>query len=341
MKQNKLFFNAEGRFTILQVADLHAFEASEPEDERALRRAVETVRPDLIVLTGDNISGYAIPTKAGARQAIKNYMDLLDSCGVPVAAVFGNHDDDKTPYTKFEQLAQYESYGCFVGCEGFTAERSIGGRHTVHTGNYHLPVYAGADSDRVVFNLWCFDSGSDHADPAVDSYGYVFPEQVAWYVKQSNKLKEANGGVPVPSLVFQHIAPPHIVRALREVPKGTPGAVAFAGSFYTLPDGVDPETNRLREAPCPPNTDLPEGYVQLDAMLRQGDVRAVFFGHDHINSFVVPYEGVDLVCSPGCGVHAYHDEQKGFRVITLDKRDLRRYETHTIRTDALPEPRKS
>ncbi len=55
----------------------------------------------------------------------------------------------------------------------------------------------------------------------------------------------------------------------------------------------------------------------------------------------MPYEGVDLVCSPGCGVHAYHDEQKGFRVITLDKRDLRRYETHTIRTDALPEPRKS
>lgn len=331
----KLFFQPSGRFTILQAADLHAFEQSEPEDEAALRRAVETVRPDLIVMTGDNISGYAIPTKTGAQRAIKNYMDLLDACGVPVAVVFGNHDDDRTPYTKFEQLAQYESYGCFVGREGFTATRTVGGRRTVHTGNYNLPLYESADSDRVIFNLWCFDSGSNHADPAVDSYGFVFPEQVDWYLQKSEELKKANGGVPVPSLVFQHIAPPHIVRALKEVPAGTKGAVAFAGSFYTLPDIVDPLVNQLREAPCPPNTDLPEGYAQLDAMLKQGDVRAVFFGHDHINSFVVPYEGIDLVCAPGCGVHAYHDAQKGFRVITLDRNDLWRYETHTVRTDTL------
>jgi predicted phosphodiesterase len=333
--RSKLAFGRDGRFTVLQIADLHAFAVPEPEDTLSLRRAVAQAKPDLIVMTGDNISGYALPAKEDARAAIRGFMDVLDPFGIPLAIVFGNHDDDKTPFGKEAQLALYETYESSVGCRGFSAERTIGGRRTVHMGNYNLPIFADADSDRVLFNLWCFDSGSNHADPAVDSYGFVFPEQVDWYVQTSNELRAANGGAPVPSLVFQHIAPPHIVRTLREVPPDTPDAVCFAGSRYTLPDGIDPKVNRLREAPCPPNTDLPEGYVQLDAMLRQGDVLAVFFGHDHINCFSLPYRGIDLVCTPGCGCHAYHDEERGFRVITLDKHDLWHYETHILRTEDL------
>lgn len=333
--KQKIFFGADGSLTILQVTDLHAFETPEAEDALSLRRAVETAKPDLIIMTGDNISGYACKTAESAKAAIKHNMDVISQFGLPVAIVFGNHDDDTTPYDKHAQIAQYETYPCFIGCEGFTAERTIGGKYTLHTGNYYIPVYESAKSERIVWNLWCFDSGNNHADPTVDSYGYVFPEQVDWYLQTSNALKQKNGGVPVPALVFQHIAPPQIVRALKEVPPETPGAVEFAGSRYVLPDSVDKEKNWMREAPCPPNTDLPEGYAQVDAMLKQGDVKAVFFGHDHINSFVVNYEGIDLVCSPGCGFHSYNDEHKGFRVITLHKDDLNGYETYTLRTDAL------
>ena len=333
--KKRICFDEKGNLTILQVTDLHAFETQEEPDVLSLQRAVEESRPDLIILTGDNISGYACKTAESARLAIKHNMDVISAFGIPVAIVFGNHDDDKTPYSKREQIAQYAAYPCFIGCEGFVAERTVGGKHTVHIGNYNIPVFESKESARVVWNLWCFDSGSYHPDPAIDSYGYVFPEQVDWYVKTMNELKEVNGGTPVPSLVFQHIAPPHIVRVLKKVPPETPGAVAFAGAWYTLPDGTDLSKNWMREAPCPPNTDLPEGYCQLDAMVRQGDVKAVFFGHDHINSFVLDYKGIDLVCSPGCGFHAYNDEHKGFRVITLNKNDPDGYETYTVRTDEL------
>ncbi len=333
--EKKIAFREDGKLTILQITDLHAFEEASPDDERSIHAAIAEAKPDLIIMTGDNISGYALETKEAARRAIKNFMDLLDPYGIPVAAVFGNHDDDRTPYTKAEQLAQYGAYGCFIGKPGFTAEKTVGGRHTVHTGNYNIPVYDSADSNRIVYNLWCFDSGSDHADPAVDSYGYVFPEQVEWYVKECEALKAANGGRIVPSMVFQHISPPHIVKALKEVPPGTPGAVGFAGSFYVLPDGTDRVVNWLHEAPCPPNTDLPEGWVQMNAMLEQGDVRAIFFGHDHINCFVLNYGGIDLVCSPGCGAHSYNDENMGFRVITLDKSRPETYETYTVLTSDL------
>ena len=331
----KICFNAGGRLTILQVTDLHTFAAPEPEDELSLRRAIEASSPDVIILTGDNISGYACGNRDSAGQAVKNNMDILESYGIPVAAVFGNHDDDRTPYTKYDQLEQYGSYSCFIGCEGVTAERNIGGKHTVSAGTYNIPVFESEKHDRPVYNLWCFDSGSDHPDPAVDSYGYVFPEQVEWYVKTEDALTENNGGVRVPSLVFQHISPPHIVRVLKEVPEGTAGAVRFAGSWYVLPDGVDPQKNWMREAPCPPDTDLDYAYAQVDAMLDHGDVKAVFFGHDHINAFTLDYRGIGLVCSPGCGYHSYNDEHKGFRVITLDKNDLSSYETRLLFTKDL------
>ena len=331
----KICFNDSGKLTILQVTDLHAHETPEPEDELSLRRAIETSSPDIIIMTGDNIAGYDCKTAESARLALKHNMDIIETCGIPVAAVFGNHDDDRTPYTKYEQLEQYQSYSCFIGVKGCTAERDIGGKHTVHAGTYNIPVYESANSETLLFNLWCFDSGSEHPDPNVDSYGYVLPEQVKWYAETEDELTKNNGGVKVPSFVFQHICPPHIVRVLKEVRDGTEGAVRFAGSWYALPDDLDPETNWMREAPCPPNTDLAEGYCQLDTMLDHGDVRAVFFGHDHINAFSVNYRGIDLVCSPGCGVNTYNDEHKGFRVITLNKNDLSAYETHIVFTKDL------
>ena len=328
-------FNDKGQLTILQVADLQDDETLDPLAKSSLKRAIEKSNPDLIIMTGDNIAGYSCKTKTAARAAIKNYMDVFEKYGVPVAIVFGNHDDDDTPYTKLEQIEQYETYSCFIGCAGVVTEKTVGDNHTINVGTYNIPVYEAAGSDKVIYNIWCFDSGNYNPDNDYGGYGYVLPEQVDWYVQRSNELKAANGGVPVPSIAFQHIVPPQIVRALKEVPAGTEGAVGFAGSYYTLPDGTDLSTNWMSEAPCPPNTSFGPGYAQVNAMLEQGDVTAVFFGHDHINSYIVDYEGIDLVSSPGCTFSSYNDYHRGYRVITLDKNDLSGYDTYTMLTSEL------
>lgn len=323
-------FNEDGKFTILQVADIQDDGSLDPLAKSAIKLAVEKSNPDLIVLTGDNIAGYSCGTKTIGKLAIKQYMDVFEKLGVPVAMVFGNHDDDDTPYTKLEQIEQYETYDCFIGCAGVVAEKTVGDNHTINAGTYNIPVYESKDSDKIAYNIWCFDSGNYNPDPAYGGYGYVLPEQVEWYVETSNALKEANGGEIVNSIAFQHIIPPQIKDALKEVPAGTEGAVGFAGSYYTLPDDVDKTTNWLSEAPCPPNTSFEPGYAQVDAMVEQGDVRAVFVGHDHINSYIVPYENLDLVSSPGITYSSYNDEHRGFRVITIDKNDTSTYETYTI-----------
>ncbi len=320
-------FNEEGKLTILQVADIQDDAVLSTTAKQLLKAAVEQTQPDLIVLTGDNIAGYSCKTKVLAAAAIRQFMDIFEKYGIPVAAVFGNHDDDQTVFTKEEQIAVYEKYSCFIGCCGVVAEKTVGENTMRNVGTYNVPIFESAESDKVIFNIWCFDSGNYNPDERYGGYGYVLPEQMDWYVQKSNELKAANGGECVPSFAFQHIVPPQIRYALKEVDEGTEGAVSFAGKWYTLPDGADPETEWLSEAPCPPNTDFEDGYLQVDTMLEQGDVKAIFFGHDHINSFIVDYEGIDLVSSPGCTYSSYNDDHRGFRTITLDKNDLTTYET--------------
>ena len=322
-------FNEEGKLKILQIADIQD-DAAFPAVARALlKTSVEKIAPDLILLTGDNIAGYACRTKLLARSAIKQYMDIFESLGIPVAMVFGNHDDDDTPYTKAEQIEQYMTYSCFVGCAGVEATKTVGNNTTTNLGTYNIPVFASKDSDEIIYNIWCIDSGNYNPDDSVGGYGYVLPEQLEWYVEKSNELKEINGGEPMPSIAFQHIVPPQIFDALTEVEAGAEGAVQYGGKYYMLPENVDRNTNWLSETPCPPNYGFAEGFNEVNTMLEQGDVKAIFFGHDHINSYVVPYQGMDLVSSPGFTFQSYNDAHRGVRVITIDKNDLSTYATET------------
>ena len=219
-----LTFGEDGKLKILQVADLQDDEVLGDSPKLLLRAAVERTKPDLIMMTGDNIAGYDCPTKEDAENAIRAFMDIFAEYDIPVAMVFGNHDDDQTPLTKDEQVAIYETYDCFIGCRGVTATKRVGDSTVKNVGTYNIPVFKSKDSGKILYNIWCFDSGNYNPDPAYGGYGYVMPEQVDWYVKTSRALQKANGGKVVPSIAFQHIAPPHIYRALKTVPPLTPGA---------------------------------------------------------------------------------------------------------------------
>lgn len=337
-KCTRLSFNNDGKLRILQIADIQEAIWVSSVEKLLLFETVRQTKPDLIVLTGDNIAGYSAEKKWGATFAIRQVMDILSLFHTPIAAVFGNHDDEGTELTKLDQMDVYESYPTFIGCRGVVAEKTVD-KTVINVGTYNLPVYADKCSDEVAFNIWCFDSGNYNPDNRYGGYGYVFPEQLEWYVEKSNELKAANGGVPVPSIAFQHIIPPQIAEALQEVPEGTPGAVNFAGKWYTLPEGTDLTKNHLSEAPCPPHLDFEPGYAEVETMLAQGDVNAIFCGHDHVNGFSVPYKGIDLVTSPGCTYGSYNDDNRGFRLITIDKNNPTAHESELLLASEILHPR--
>lgn len=345
-----LSFDESGKLRILQIADIQDFFPVRPRVFTLLWSAITKTKPDLLMLTGDNIDCYGIHEKKEAIGVLRSVMGFLNLFGIPIAAVFGNHDDMNQALTKQEQMDIYESYSNFIGCRGVVAEKTVH-ETRVNVGTYRLPVYESKDSDRAPFGIWCFDSGTDNADTSIGGYGYVFPEQIEWYKETSDKLKAENGGEPVPSIAFQHIIPPQIFKALKEVPLGTEGSVEKdffevtddgkvekVKRAFTLPDGLDSESNWLHETPCSPEPHCKEAYAQLDAMIAQGDVSALFVGHDHINNYAVPYQGIDLVCTQGCTYQSYNDDNRGFRVITIDRKDLWSYETQFLRWDEVMRP---
>ncbi|MBR3588134.1 MAG: metallophosphoesterase family protein [Clostridia bacterium] len=312
-----LKFKGDGEFKIMQLADLQDTAFAVPATYDYIRAIVAEEDPDLIVLTGDNISGGTGKEEPkslatwNVKKAIDNTMSVFEELSIPVAVVFGNHDGEGN-VSKEEQMAMYMSYGCCVAVDE--------GESLYGCGTYNLPILS-SDGKKVVYNLWMFDSNM--YDEVNGGYDYVHQDQIDWYVATSNALKEANGGEVVPSMAFQHIIVNEIYDTLVEVPAGTPGSIPHGDKALALPEG----TGVLGEGPCPGTQDS----QQFETMVAQGDVKAMFFGHDHVNVFSVPYQGIDIVNSPTSGFGSYgNKETRGVRIITIDENDTSKYETKVI-----------
>ncbi len=313
-EEKTLQFGEDGKFTILQFADIQDGYPLMTITKKLLQDTIKKVQPDLIVLTGDNISGGSTTTKVITRAAINEYMSIFEKAGIPTAAVFGNHDDESILADKDFQMSVYESYDCFVG---YNEGDDIPG-----VGTYNLPIKS-SDGERIAFNIWMTDSGTYNSENNLGGYACTTKEQIAWYVEKSNELKAQNGGEPVPSFNFQHIIVPDIYDALVECEEGTPNSIQSGNRFLTLPEG---NNGVLHEAPCPPNY----SNGQFQAFVQQGDVIATVSGHDHVNNFVVPYQGIDIINTPGVGFSSYNDETVGSRVFVIDENAPENYETYVV-----------
>ena len=314
-----LHFNDNGKFRILNFSDFQDDILLSDLTVEFVKQSVAKYQPDLIVLTGDNIAGYICATKSASEKAIRNFMEVLEELGVPVAPVFGNHDDEGGSLTKEEQMDIYDDYSVCLAIDEAEYGYDLSG-----VGTYVVPVYESAASDKVKFAAWMFDSGSDDAVEESDNYDHVHADQVAWYEAESARLN-AESGETVYGIAFQHIVVNEIYKAFDEVEKGTPGAVPYLGKWYALPATASADSY-LGEAPCPSYGN--EG--EMDAFRRNGNVLAVVCGHDHANSYVIPYEGVDIVCTASCGFGSYADEAcRGARVFDIDLNDTSTYSTFT------------
>lgn len=320
-EDNTLQFNEDGKFTILNMSDIQDGYPLNPLAKDYIEKTVDMVKPDLIVLTGDNISGYDVLTEEDAEKAIREFMDIFQERNIKVAAVFGNHDNEETESTKEHQLSVYQSYDCYVGEAGFCIKDRVG--------TYNLPIMK-SDGNGYGFNLWLTDSGTYNAENDYGGYACVYKKQIEWYKETATKLKEENGGEAVPSINFQHIIVPEIYDALQQTKTLWFGRIIRKKNplndttkFYKLPDGAIGE---LREYPCPPYYN----NGQYDAMLEMGDVLATVSGHDHENSFEIDYKGIKIINTPTVGFNAYNDKNVGSRVFVIDENDPENFETYCL-----------
>ena len=315
-----LQFDENGEFRILIVADTQDTARPQEATLRLLNAELDAADADLVVFTGDQIHGPSVRTTKAMEKALDAILAPVAERGIPFAAVFGNHDDEGG-VSKETQLAIYQSYpGCLM---------SAGPDDITGCGNYNLLVWS-SDGSRPVCNLWFLDSGT-YGEKGVSKYARVEQDQIDWYLETEAALAARNGGTPIPAYAFQHIIVPDIYDAMDIVPSSEKknGAVegygCRKGTYYSAASVI--EAGTLGEAPCPPDVNGGE----FAAWKQGGDIVAGFFGHDHVNDFIIPYEGIDLVNTNGTGFYIYGaGENHGARLVTLRESDPTAYETRML-----------
>lgn len=306
----RLRLRRDGGFRILMMSDLH----HAPDTGRVCVDNMETLmnraKPDFVILGGDNTTGKA--DMAGFLPLLKDIAEPMECRGIPWAHVFGNHDIS-SDLTKEAQQAEYlKQPHCISG--------DVSG--LPGCGNWFIPVYD--DNDAPVFGIWGLDSHQDFATPSAPFdydgnllYDIMRPErlstgsddepitfeQVSWYYSVSKRI-ESELGRKLPSMMVFHI-PLHEFNSVARNP---------------LRSGMRGEYN---EKVCA--SELNSGLFA--ACLRRGDVKAIFCGHDHNNTFDGVYCGIRLGYDGSVGPHAYglkkndprdREALRGGRIIDID-----------------------
>jgi hypothetical protein len=321
MKKEIKFNNA--KFKILQISDLQDTKETSVDTLNFIESAIESVKPDLIVSTGDQLDvvglwGKNEKNKNNVRNAIKRLFGIFEKYDIPYVLTFGNHDRE----TGVPNDEQAKIYNEFKNCICFDDLND--GRPDAAT--FNLPIKS-SDESRTAMNLFIVDS---HSSSKGRSYEAVNNKQLDWCVSESMKLKADNGGKTVPSVVFQHIPVPEIYELLKEVPKGTcdalPAFKSRKGKYYILNKNTVTYAGDYGETPSPPD----ENNGEFETLKDKCGVFAMYFGHDHYNSFIGKVDGVDLGYCPGAGYNTYGLKNRAVRVFEFDESDIKDYKTYTV-----------
>ncbi len=312
MKKQIKFNN--GHLKVLQISDLQDNRFTCVDTLRFMEAAVKKIKPDLIVFTGDQLDvvdlwGKGERCRRNVEKAINRLFSVFESFDIPFVLTFGNHDRE----TGLPNEEQAKIYARMKNCICFDDLND--GRPDA--GTFNVPVMS-SDGNRTAMNIYVVDTGTK----TKGVYGGVRKEQLEWLDKTS---REVNAD----SIVFQHIPVDEIYELLEKVPKGTKGAEPAYGNrkgeYYRRRDGIK-FMGEYGETPAA----MPRECGEFEQLKKQGDVFAVYCGHDHYDSFIGTVDRIDLGYCPGAGYNTYGIKQREVRVFEFDENNVRNYKTYTV-----------
>ncbi|MBR3767596.1 MAG: metallophosphoesterase [Clostridia bacterium] len=315
-QEKTIKFDNNGQFRIMHITDTHMEDDNIDASLWLIEEACKRECPNIAIVTGDNVLNFDEPSKT--KRYIDRLMEVFRKYGIAAAVTFGNHDSETGALSREELMLYYSSFDCHV--KNSEEKKPFSG------GTYNVPVLS-SDEKSIKFNLWVFDSGDYDKE---GHYGCMSKEDVLWYMKKSDELKNNNGGHAVYSLAFQHIIVPEVYDALKLTKKRK--LYSFSHMYnkndYYMFDPDVTNYGTLNETPCCGY----ENFGQFDAMVEKGDVLAVFSGHDHTNAFGVRHKGIDIVNSLSTRSQSDRfSSQYGYRIIELDENDISEYTTRVER----------
>lgn len=320
-EEKSLRFSEDGTFKILQFTDTQDDQYPAYDMLNLVRTAIEEVQPDLIVFTGDLVEDSRIgdigiddesfregvlvkksgetdhdKTLENLTAAANEVLSIFQESGIPFVIAQGNNDH-KCSVSNEEWLEIYQSYSnCIIEDMSGDTDGAI---------DYNVEIKN--RNGETAFNLWIMDT----------MRGGVSGEQIEWYKSASSALTEANGGTPVPSIVFQHIHLADIGNLFEECKPWDEGAKGKGSKFYRINRDIAHGKNVFVYTPG-------ETTEQFRAWKEQGDVIGAFFGHQHVEGFSGYVDGIELGFTYGSEMAK--TGPYGFRLITLHEDDVKNYD---------------
>ena len=340
---------ADKDFVVLNFADIQLSEwdwrmhtQGEQTAVETMKRMVAEIRPDLITLTGDQTYGEEL--------SWKKWIELLDSFEIPWAPTFGNHDNQENDVRiSYQAKMLSESKYCVYKNGPTNLGTNSNGSQAI--GNYIINVVEKNNGDFKVLNSLIMMNTRDNqsysgdkykdytdADRVNDSsYASWTEEQIAWYKWAIKGVQPYGKDNKVESTVIMHIPNYAYIKAyeaaynskadiadkkayLKEVLnqpledsykaenwnegyKDSYGVRHEEGGTAPLPDGVD---QAFLDFDDNPETD----FIST---------RLVLSGHDHINNYVVTYNGVTYAYALKTGSGCYWEKDlSGGTIITIN-----------------------
>ena len=253
-----------------------------------IRTLIERERPDLITVSGDL-------AWAGCTKAYQMLADFLDSFRIPWAPVWGNHDNQNGP-EEVDAVADM-----FLAHEYCVYEK---GDPALGNGNYTIAV---EENGTVVEGVLMMDSHDRMPFTKEDGtesneWAKLIPEQLDWYRAQIAEL-EAHGCKD--STMIMHIP----IYAYRDAwtaafksdldPSKLTVADSLTGDCWN--DGYKNSIGVKYEGIC----SYPADEGAFDVMRELGSTKHILCGHDHVNNFIIPYQGVKFVYCLKTGAGCY------------------------------------
>jgi hypothetical protein len=254
MSAQKLSFNKEGEFKVVQFTDMHYVHGNPKSDTTLLLvpYILDSEKPDLVVFTGDIVTG-----SVEGWDVITKY--VIDR-EISFAVTLGNHDHENG--VTREKIAELVTSYPF----NVNSINNIGGRVL----NDAIPVYHSEKHLNPAALIYCFDSGAYSTIDGVGGYGWITTDQIEWYKKQSMHYTVQNNFNPLPALAYFHIPLPEYRTAFNDKKN-----ISFG------------ERN---EDEC--SSELNSGMFL--AMKEMKDIMATFVGHEHINDYIVNFYNIAL-----------------------------------------------
>lgn len=261
----KLKFGSDGKFKILQVADLHFSTGvgkcrdpapaetaegceADPRTLRFLDKVLELEAPDFVVMTGDQVFGQAAPDPETALfKAVHPFVQRK----IPYAITLGNHDDESGVMTR-EQMMQLAASLPF-------SLSAVGLQEVDGYGNYALTVESGW-AGTTGAALYFMDSHSYSKQPKTNpGYDWFKESQMTWLELEAASVMEEAGkkAGDLVSMAFFHIPIPEFRETANK-----------------------PMLGQMREGVASTRY-----ATDIRAALGTAGVQVVAVGHDHANDY--------------------------------------------------------